>query len=311
MLWELIGRLANNCLTFRISGEPGVGKEAIAHLIHRHYPHKGSKFVKINCRELQDATNASPFTDTPPPSVTTLKATIDKSENQVIYFENIHLLPKAYQTQLQELLNKTYSTASPWIFASSIAPLENFNGDTVTPSLFKALDAVHIAVPPLRHHTDKIPQILSWFLHAFSRKTPKTMAVMPKPHVMDRLLSYRWPGNLRQLQQVAWKAFSTSDWERTAECLDVPLKDNLSLAVDEIAAIYLMSLAKLSIHKEKIIEVFMDSSKMEEVGLLDLAIYHEAVSQIADHIDSQENVSNQDHLTDPVEGHYPNPRETR
>lgn len=300
MLWELIGRLANNCLTFRISGESGVGKEAIAHLIHRHYPHKACPFVKINCREIQDAANANPFCDKTPAAEAALKAVLDKPESQVIYFENIHLLPEAYQIQLEAMLNQSYSKASPWVFASSIAPLEHFLGDTLKPSLFKALDAVHIAVPPLRHHADKIPQILSWFLHAFSQKTPEHMAVMPASHVMDRLLSYRWPGNLRQLQQAAWKGFTTSDWERTAECLDAPPQDNRSLVVDEIGAIYLMSLAKLSIHKEKIIEVFMVSQKMEDVGLLDLAIYHEAVSQIADHIDDPENESMQNHQSDPT-----------
>ena len=65
--------------------------------------------------------------------------------------------------------------------------------------------------------------------------------------------------------------------------LDVLSQENDKQEVDEIAAIYLMSLAKLSIQREKILECLMMASKTEDMGLLDLAIYNEAVAQISDH----------------------------
>lgn len=291
MLWELIGRLAKNRLTFRISGESGVGKEAIAHLIHRHYPHENSQYIKFNCSELHEAVNAAGSASAHSIALTSFDNALNSPENQVFYFENVQLLPAKLQTQLEDMISRKFSIASPWIFASSIGPLEHFEGNLLSTSLYKALDTVHIAVPPLRHHPDKIPQILSWFLHAYSQKAPEIMPVMPSQHIADRLLNYQWPGNLRQLQQVAWKAFTTSDWNTVVDNLDAPYNKRDALEVDEIAAIYLMSLAKLSIHKEKIVEGFMAASKLEDVGLLDLAIYNEAVSQIADHLTSYDSDS--------------------
>jgi DNA-binding NtrC family response regulator len=57
--------------------------------------------------------------------------------------------------------------------------------------------------------------------------------------------------------------------------------------INELAAIYILSRAKLNIQKERVMEGLMTSSAIDEIGLLDLAIFHEAVSQIADHICSQ------------------------
>ena len=289
LLWELIGRLADSCLTFRISGEPGVGKEAIAHLIHRHYPHNQSDFIKFNCQELQNATHADEFSAPLNPSTASLLSALDSPENKLFYFENIQFLPEKLQLLLQNMLNNNYPTAPPWVFAASITPLEHDQTHALDPALFKVLDTVHIAVPPLRRHPDKIAQILSWFLHVYSQKAPEDLVAMPAPRIMDILTSYPWPGNLGQLQHLACKAFATSDWNSALKELDSHTIEVYTQGVDEIAAIYMMSLAKLSIHKEKIIEAFIAASKTDEVGLLDLAIYHEAVSQMADHIAANKN----------------------
>ena len=104
MLWALIGRLADNCLTFRISGEPGVGKEAIAHLIYRHYPHKNSKFVKLNCRELREGTNSSEIAGTESLSIARLVSVLEAPENLGIFFEDLQLLPEKFQLRLQQIL---------------------------------------------------------------------------------------------------------------------------------------------------------------------------------------------------------------
>lgn len=289
MLWELIGRLANNCLTFRISGETGVGKEAIAHLIRRHYPHKNNTFINIDCKDLHGTFNANEPTGTNLTSITTYNSALDNPQNKVFYLENVQFLPEQLQTRLKKTLIQKYATASPWVFVSSIDPLENLEDNRIDPSLFDILNTFHIAVPPLRHFPENIPQILSWFLHAYSQKDPKAFPAMPNPNNLNRLLAYPWPGNLRQLQQVAWNAFTTTDWDDVVDNIDATATNECTQDTDEIAAIHMMSLAKISIHKEKIIEGFMSSSKLEEVGLLDLAIYHEAVSQISDHISTKEN----------------------
>lgn len=285
MLWELIGRLANTCLTFRLSGEPGVGKEAIARLIFRHYPHAEAEFVIIDCATLQAPKNTSNATKTTQAAQEVLNAAVATPHHRALYFDNIHCMPDVAQLQLIHLLKQGITTAPPWIFGASIEPLELLQNNPVDPDLTAALDTVHIAVPPLRDHAGKIPQILSWYLNTFSKENPDAAPIMPDSQNLEQLLNYKWPGNLRQLQAVAWLAFNASNWDAAIASLDnTPVKKNWQ-QVDELAAVYLMSLAKLSIRREKIIENLIAASNKEDIGLLDLAIYNEAVSQIQDHFE--------------------------
>ncbi len=285
MLWELIGRMANTCLTFRISGEIGVGKEAIARLIYRHYPAKKSAFIKIKCEASSGLESHAGASGNSPSNNASFRAELDTPENRVFYFENIHCLPIETQMPLQHMLTRQYTAGAPWVFASSIEPIESMQNNPLTATLSEALDIIHIAVPPLRAHTDKIPQILAWYVNLFSKAHTQTSPAMPSAQNMDRLQRYHWPGNLRQLQTVAWAAFESSDWDAALACLDTLPRHGKGRAVDEIAAIYLMSLSILSIRREKIMECLMMASKTEDMGLLDLAIYNEAITQIADHID--------------------------
>lgn len=281
ILWELIRRLADTAMTIRISGETGVGKEAVAHLIYRHYPHENAAFVKIDCRKLELASSPSPMAE--------LNGVLTSPEGHVIYLEHLEFAPKIIHKHLLELISTPFASAPPWIIASSLQPLERFirNGHFSIP-LFKALDTIHIYLPPLRSRPEKTPQILSWLLSQYNTGDFS----MPDQDAMERFIEYHWPGNWRQIQEVARKASARRKW-------DIPLTSPKSDAdkrdkIDEIAAIYILSMAELSIHKDKVMENLMAACNLEEIGLLDLAIFNEAVSQIADHLSAQHAEQEQD-----------------
>lgn len=267
----MIRRLANTALTIRISGETGVGKEAVAHLIYRHYPHENAVFAKIDCRKLELASSPSPMAE--------LNGVLTSPEGQVIYLEHLESAPKIIHKHLLELLSTPPASAPPWIIASSLQPLEQFiQNDRFSIPLFRALDTIRIYLPPLRSIPEKTPQILSWLLSQYNTSG----FFMPDHDAMERFIEYHWPGNWRQIQEVARKASARKKW-------DIPLTDPPSDAgkrvkIDEIAAIYILSMAELSIHKGRVMENLMAACNLEEIGLLDLAIFNEAVSQIADHL---------------------------
>ncbi len=280
ILWELVGRLSNTLLTLRISGELGVGKEAVARLICRHYPHAKVKFHQIDCRQLKIGAVPSPMAR--------LNQLLASPQRSVLYLENIEHATKEVQDRLIRLLDTSPPTSPPWILASSIQPLEGFIDDgQLSIELYRALDTLHIMLPPLRSKPDRIPQILSWFLNHYHHNFPSALLTLPKMDEMERLIDYHWPGNWRQLQEFAKNACTRMSW-------DIPLNSSLpdhSLAqeIDDIAAIYILSMAKLSIHKEKVLEDMMAASDLEEIGLLDLAIFNEAVNQIEQHLSEEEN----------------------
>jgi DNA-binding NtrC family response regulator len=277
ILWELIRRLANTNLTIRISGETGVGKEAVARLIYRHYPHESAAFAKIDCRKLGLASSPSPMG--------VLNRVLTSPERHVIYLEHLESIPKIIHKHLLELLCTPFASAPPWIIASSLQPLERCIHDShISIPLFRALDTIHIYLPPLRSRPEKTPQILSWLISQYNTGDFS----MPDHDAMERFIEYHWPGNWRQIQQVARKASAQKKW-------DIPLtgpnpdtdKHDKHDKIDEIAAIYILSMAELSIHKDKVMENLMAACNLEEIGLLDLAIFNEAVSQIADHLSSR------------------------
>ncbi len=85
------------------------------------------------------------------------------------------------------------------------------------------------------------------------------------------------------MQEFAKNAIIRMDW-------DVPLNSSLPdttlpQEIDDISAIYILSMAKLSIQKDKVFEDMMAASELDEIGLLDIAIFNEAVNQIAEHFD--------------------------
>jgi DNA-binding NtrC family response regulator len=275
ILWELIGRLANATLTIRISGEEGVGKEAIAGLLYRHYPYDDADFYKIDGRRL--TTGPCPSTNT------TWNNFLASPQNTVLYMKNMEFVTQEIQNILIELLNTNFPSHLPWIIVSSQRPLERYIADgQINKSLFSILDTLHITLPPLRSQPEKIPQILSWFLTHFHNRNPLSQLSMPTIEEMERLTNYDWPANWRQLHEVTRLAFKTQSWKIPLEDPD-PGNDTAD-ELDSMATIYILSMAKLGIQKSRVIESMIAASDQDELGLLDLAIFNEAVNQISDHI---------------------------
>ena len=106
---------------------------------------------------------------------------------------------------------------------------------------------------------------------------------MPSMAEMEFMINYHWPRNWRQLQNVAQKALDKKDWSELLRDLS-PL-DGETETIDSIAAIYILSMAKLAIQKDKIMEGMVAATRLNELGLLDLAIFNETVCQMVHHVD--------------------------
>jgi DNA-binding NtrC family response regulator len=284
ILWDLISRLANTTLTIRISGEPGTGKAGIARLLNSHYPHHNSVYVKFNCKTLKLQSKA-PLSKTPVSgSMDAFQRILAAPQNHVLYLEHIECLPGELQDRLLYLFDRHHPAAPPWIISSSVEPLEDYvQKSDFNPHLLKALDTVHIALPPLRTQPDRIPQMLCWLLSQNNDQDHGPPPSIPDMNTLERLVQYHWPGNWQQLQRVTRAAFKAKGWHVALNSIDL-YNDPDESEINEMAAIYILSLAKLNIQKERVMEGLMASSNLDEIGLLDLAIFHEAVSQIADYI---------------------------
>lgn len=279
MLWELINRLSHTNLVIRINGENGVGKEMIARLISSHYPDIQAKFVKFDCRQLINASNALMISD--------LANILASPMGHVLYFENIESTPKDIQERLLELLNTEYLHSPPWIIVSNEQPLELFATDKqFSTPLFEALNTIHITLSSLRSTPEKIPQILAWFINHYSREKSLGQLTAPSFKEIERLSDYKWPGNIRQLQNTVLRAVENGNWNISLE--ENESNCNRSTIIDDVAAVHILSVAKLSIHRGSVMEELLTVAGQTKTGLLDLAILFEAISQISSHANPED-----------------------
>ena len=283
ILWELIGHLANACLTIRISGERGMGKEAIARLIHRHCPHPDAGFLK---HDFRNSHTKSSDTERRRQSEATdrLFSLLASPHNNVFYFAHIEAMPSDVQDRLHCTLEQQFQGAPPWILTSNDQPLQpHLVSGRLNQELIERLDTIHIHIPPLREKPERIPQILAWYLNHTNGDAPHGIPPMPDESTMKRLMNYHWPGNLHQLRQIARRAIKQQQWDTVINTLETRSVQSTDI-VDEMAAIFILSLSEISIHKEMVMEGLIASSDMNDVGLLDLAILNEVTCQFADMI---------------------------
>jgi hypothetical protein len=109
------------------------------------------------------------------------------------------------------------------------------------------------------------------------------MPPMPDESTMKCLMNYHWPGNIHQLRQIACRAIKQQRWDTIISTLDTRSVPGTDI-IDEMAAIFILSLSQISICKEMVVEGLIAASDMDDVGLLDLAILNEAACQFEDMI---------------------------
>lgn len=283
ILWELIGHLTDACLTIRISGESGMGKEAIARLIHRHCPHPDAGFLKHDFQN-PHVNSSSSERQRQSEATDKLFSLLASPQNNVFYFTHIEAMPPDVQDRLQRLLEQQFQAMPPWILTSNDQPLEpHLVSGRLNRKLIERLATIHIHIPPLRERPERIPQILAWYLNHTNGGAPSSIPPMPDESTMKRLIAYHWPGNLHQLRQIACRAIKQQQWDTVINTLETQSVQRTDI-VDEMAAIYILSLSEIIIHKEMVLESLIASFATDDVGLLDLAILDEVACQFADMI---------------------------
>jgi len=96
---------------------------------------------------------------------------------------------------------------------------EMVDNQTFRADLYYRLNVFPIEVPPLRERTEDIPMLVRHFVHQFARRMNKTVETIPA-ETMSALISYPWPGNIRELQNLIERAIILS----SGSVLRVPLE---------------------------------------------------------------------------------------
>jgi transcriptional regulator with GAF, ATPase, and Fis domain len=218
---KLVDRVTASDVPVLITGESGTGKELVARAIHRNGPRSARPFVSENCGSVPETLLESTLFGHVRGAFTGASATraglFDIADGGTLFLDEIGEMPLSMQTKLLRVLQNgevrpvggTRSrTVNVRIIAATHRDLEAMvAAGTFREDLFYRLNVVNIRVPPLRERREDIPLIVRHLLekYAAGRKVKLTRAAM------ERLTTFPWPGNVRQLENEIRRALVLAD----------------------------------------------------------------------------------------------------
>src|SRR5271163_4849556 len=213
---QVAAQVAVTDLTVLIDGESGVGKEAFSMIIHALSARKHNPFIAVNCGAIPKGTIDSELFGHEKGSFTGAhegrKGYFESVNGGTIFLDEIGELPLGTQARLLRVLesgeyirvgsSKVMKTDVRLIAASNINLQEAVRAGKFREDLYYRLSTVPIYIPPLRDRGDDILLLFRKFASDFSEKH-KIPTVRLTDDARELILKYPWPGNVRQLKNVA------------------------------------------------------------------------------------------------------------
>ncbi|MFA5104014.1 MAG: sigma-54 dependent transcriptional regulator [Candidatus Margulisiibacteriota bacterium] len=214
-LLSLIETVAQSPSTVLISGETGVGKELAARQIHKLSARANRLFVTVNCSAIPENLIESELFGHEKGAFTgAFERYIGKFEmadGGTLFLDEVGTLPQAMQAKLLRVLQDKYverlggekpiRVDSRIISATNIDLKKAVKEGKFREDLFYRLNVIPVVVPPLRERRDDIELLTKYFLKKYSAAFGKTMEGF-SPEAMSILKDYKWPGNIRELENL-------------------------------------------------------------------------------------------------------------
>jgi two-component system response regulator AtoC len=211
----MVDRVADNDISVLLRGESGVGKEVIAREIHRRSPRRSAPFVKVNCAALPADLLESELFGHERGAFTGAASTrvgkFEFAQHGTIMLDEIGEMPQALQAKILHVLqdreftklgsNRTVEVDVRVIAATNRDLEAMMRQGTFREDLYYRLQVIEVHVPPLRERREEIPQLIEFFLLKFASVYHRP-AVRPSLVLQESLLSYEWPGNIRELENM-------------------------------------------------------------------------------------------------------------
>lgn len=230
---DIAVQVANTDLSVLVTGESGVGKEAIPQVIHQNSPRKHNVYIAVNCGAIPEGTIDSELFGHEKGSFTganeTRKGYFEVADKGTIFLDEVAELPLSTQVRLLRILqsgefykvgsSKVQKTDVRVVAATNKSLQHLINIGKFREDLFYRLNTVPITIPALRERKNDIYLLFRKFALDFADKYK--MPNIKLTHDAQLVLQqYRWPGNIRQLKNVAEQmSVLESNREVSAEAL--------------------------------------------------------------------------------------------
>lgn len=209
-------QIAQTDLSVLITGESGVGKESFPKLIHDASPRKHNKYVVVNCGAIPEGTMDSELFGHMKGAFTGALADrqgyFEVANGGTIFLDEVGELPLSTQARLLRVLqygeyyrvgsSEVKKTNVRVVAATNVNLMEAIREGKFRQDLYYRLNAIPIYLPPLRERKKDIHILFKKFANDFAEKYHRT-AIKLQPAAVEKLESYYWQGNVRQLRNVA------------------------------------------------------------------------------------------------------------
>jgi two-component system, NtrC family, response regulator PilR len=240
-LRQMIGKVARSQAPVHISGDSGTGKELVARLIHESGPRADGPFVPVNCgaipSELMESElfghKKGSFTG----AVADKEGLIRSAEGGTLFLDEVADLPLHMQVKLLRVIQE--KSVRPVgetrevpvdvrILSATHRKLDELvKAGRFREDLYYRINVIELRVPALRERLDDVPQLVDMLLDRVSRQIG-----VPEPAIsdeaMDKLLSYPYPGNVRELENILERAVTLCSDNRV-EPEDIQLKQGATV----------------------------------------------------------------------------------
>lgn len=215
-VFDSIRMVAKTHSTVLITGESGTGKELVANAIHYNSLRKDHPLVKVSCAALNEGVLESELFGHVKGAFT--GANWDKvgrfeyADGGTLFLDEVGEIPLSIQVKLLRVLQegeleRVGSSKTIKVNVRMIAATNRNLEDAVRQGLFRSdlyfrLNVFRIPLPPLRERKDDIPMLVDCFLKKTALKMPQKVLRGIEAEALSKLMSYDYPGNIRELENV-------------------------------------------------------------------------------------------------------------
>jgi formate hydrogenlyase transcriptional activator len=213
LVLEQVERVAPTDSTVLIHGETGTGKELVARAVHNLSTRCGRPFIKLNCAAIPfDLLESELFGHERGAFTGAIAQKIGRFEmadKGTLFLDEVGDIPSALQPKLLRVLQEQEferlgSTRTHHVDVRLVGATNRNLADMVRRSEFRSdlyyrLNVFPISLPPLRERREDIPALVQHYVEIYARRMHRQIEHIPH-ETMSALISYDWPGNIRELQ---------------------------------------------------------------------------------------------------------------
>ncbi len=209
-----IVRIAPTDATVLITGESGTGKELVARAVHANSKRANRPFVSVNCAAISETLLESElfghvrgaFTG----AVSARKGLFEEANGGTFFFDEIAETPPSFQAKLLRAIqegeirrlgdNKPIHVDVRMVAATNQDLKVSIDEKRFRQDLYYRLNVARFILPPLRDRREDVPLLVDFFIDKFARKMSRHVSI--GEGVMDYLVGYDFPGNIRELENM-------------------------------------------------------------------------------------------------------------